>query len=219
MFFDDNLREDRSILKAVRLEVSALDSSPLPIDLDFIKDHCSIDSTDFDTLVETYLYASILWAEGFMHRTIYSRSHVWVLKEFPYLANSEIQLPRGKTQSVESIVYSLNGSTITLTGPSSSPAGTGYQEDLTGDHGGVLLPTRTECWPSTDYDVPAPVKINFTAGWATASVPQQITQAVLFSIDDMFELRGAQDVANKGANLQLRESLLLPFKLNRFYNA
>ena len=38
-----------------------------------------------------------------------------------------------------------------------SPAGTGYQEDIRGDDGGVLLPIAGEAWPSVDCDAVAPV--------------------------------------------------------------
>ena len=201
----------------IRLSVSALDSSPLPIDLALIKTHCAIDTTDFDTLLTTYLLAAIAWAEGTTHRTIFSRAHIWTLRQFPYCDYyQEIPLPRGKTQSVESIQYVVNGQTLTLTGSSSSPVATGYQEDLRGDDGGTLRPAFGSTWPSVDYDAPAPVTINFTAGWLSNEVPSDVVHALLFAVSDAFETRSTADMS-QGRNFDVREALISPYRLSRLY--
>ncbi len=217
MSYREDFSGRKSVLRAERLEVAALTMSPLPIDLSVIKSHCSIDGNDFDTLLETYLFAAINWAEGYTCRSIFSRTHTWVLKEFPIWDNQEIRLPRGKTQSVQNIQYVNGGSTTTITGPTSDTPGTSYQEDLTGDNGGVVMPPQGNNWPSIDYDVPAPVKINFTAGWLSSEVPDQVIHSILFAIDDMFEMRGAKDVQNAGSNLNARMALISPYRLHRFY--
>lgn len=207
-----------SLLNPLRLDVSALDSSPLPLDLELVKEHLAVDGDDNDALIQTFIRASILWAEGQMHRTIYARSHSWVLRDFPRDCYGEIRLPRGKTQSVESIVYSVNGSPVTLTGPSSgSPAGTDYQEDLRGDDGGVLMPARGSTWPSPDLDAVSPVVINFTAGYLAAEVPDEIIHGLLFSCSDAFELRGSGDMTMFGRNFETRQLLISPYRLKRFY--
>jgi uncharacterized phiE125 gp8 family phage protein len=207
-----------TLLNPLRLEVSALDASPFPLDLAAVKQHLAVDDTDSDELIQIYMQAAIRWAEGSMRRTIYARPHLWVLREFPQDRYSEIRLPRGKTQSVASIAYSSGGSLVTLTGPSSgSPAGTGYQEDLTGDDGGVLMPPRGQGWPQADSDVPAPVIINFTAGYLTAEVPEDIIHGILFAVSDAFELRGTGDFTVFGRNFETREILISPYRLKRFY--
>jgi len=203
-------------LHPLRLEVAPVDASPLPVNLDLIKQHSAIDSSDFDTLMETYLLAAIAWAEGAMHRTIFARSHTWVLRGFPCDVRQEIRLPRGKTQSVESIEYVHNGATVALTGPSSSPAGTDYQEDLTGDDGGVVMPNDGAVWPAYEIEVPAPVTIKFTAGWQPAQVPSEIIHALLFAVNDAFEMRGAADM-NAGPGFQARNALISAYRLTRFY--
>ena len=195
------------MLCPIRLQVNALTMSPLPIDLALIKTHCKIDGTDLDDNIEVYLKAAIEWAEGEMHRSIFSRSHTWVLRDFPIDGRMEIRLPRGKTQSIESIVYQSNGSPVTLTGPSSgSPAGTSWQEDLRGDDGAILLPPRGSNWPSVDYDAPAPVAINFTAGWLAAEVPAEIIHAILFSISDAIDISGTADLMLGDAVQMLRDA-------------
>lgn len=201
----------------IRLDVSALTSSPLPLSLTLVKQHVAEDSTDNDDLLENYIQAAILWAEGSMRRTIYSRSHVWVLKDFPRGPDQTIRLPRGKTQSIESVAFSSGGSISTLTGPSSgSPAGTDYQEDLRGDDGAIILPTRGAAWPSADSDVPAPVVITFTAGWLASEIPQDIIHGLLFSVSDAFDVRGMADMT-QGKNFDTREALISPYRLHRWY--
>jgi uncharacterized phiE125 gp8 family phage protein len=202
----------------LRLDISALDASPLPLDLALVKEHLAVDDDDSDTLIETLTVAAILWAEGATRRTIYAREHVWTLQDFPRDVRREIRLPRGKTQSVASIAYVAGGAVTTLTGPSSgSPAGTGWQEALGGDDGGVLMPVQGASWPSVDADAVAPVTITFTAGWLAGEVPQDLLHGLLFSVSDGFELRGSGDLAVGGSHFALRELLVSPYRLKRWY--
>jgi hypothetical protein len=203
-------------LKPIRLDADPLTlGSPLPIDLDLIREHCAVDGSEFDTLLTAYLGAAITWAEGQMHRTIFPRPHRWVLREFPL---GEIRLPRGQTISVESIEYYADGSPVTITGPSSgSPAGTGWREDLRSKSGGVLAPVHNGEWPTADTEAPAPVTINFTAGYPTGEVPQDITHALLFAVSDMFDTRGSADLTVFGKNMSTRMALISPYKLVRWY--
>jgi hypothetical protein len=211
------------MLCPLRLNVNALTMSPLPVDLTLIKTHCTVDGTDLDDNIEIYLKAAIDWAEGSMKRTIFSRSHQWVLKDFPHCDRQEIRLPRGRTSSVESIVYWNGGQSYTLTGPSSgSPAGDDFQEALQGNDGAILMPVRGGDWPSVDWDVPSPVTINFTAGWASADVPGEIIHALLFSISDAIDLRGTADftpqsLLDGGPRFNVRETLISGWNLSRWY--
>jgi uncharacterized phiE125 gp8 family phage protein len=200
-----------------RLDIATLDSSPLPLDLTLVKAHLAVDGDDSDALIEAYIMAAIHWAEGATRRSIYSRTHTWVLRDFPRDGCQEIRLPRGKTQSIESVAYSDGGTVTTLTGPSGSPAGTGWQEDLRGDDGAVLMPARGSSWPAVDYDVPSPVAITFTAGWLAAEVPQDVIHAMLFACSDAFDTRGSADLTTFGPNLNTREALISPYRLHRWY--
>jgi hypothetical protein len=192
--------------------------SPLPIDLTLIKTHCAVDGATLDDNLEVYLQMAIEWAEGWTKRSVFSRAHKWVLKDFNRDCRQEIRLPRGKTQSVESIEYYSGGTLLTLTGPSSgSPAGTDFQEDLRGDDGAILMPPYGGDWPSVDWDHPAPVTINFTAGWASAEVPRQIIHAILFAISDAVDIRGSKDLATAGSRHDAREALVSGWQLSRWY--
>lgn len=206
-------------LSPLRLEVSALETSPFPLDLALVKQHVAVDGTDTDELLELYARAAILWAEGAMHRTIYRRPHRWVLADFPRDRCQEIRLPRGRTASVESIVYDAGaGSFVTLTGPSSgSPAGTAYQEDLQDEDGGVIRPLTGASWPSVELYGVKPVVINFTAGYTAGAVPADIIHAMLFAISDAFDTRGSADLTVFGKNFETRNLLLSGYNLTRFY--
>lgn len=207
-----------TILKPRGLQISSLiATSPLQMSLDLIKDHCAIDGTDLDDLLERYLFAAIRWAENATHRTLYARSHVWTLEDFPQ-PDCPIRLPRGKCMSVDAITYfDADGAEQALAGPSSSPAGTGWLEDLTNEDGGIVTPAFGEVWPAVASKVPAPVQIEFTAGYAADAVPDDLQHAVLFAVSDMLDTRGSADLTTFGANLTTRQMLVSSYCLHRWY--
>lgn len=206
------------MLSPVRLDIDPVQGSPFPLDLAIIKQHCNVGGTEFDDLLEAYTLAAVDWAESYMNRTIFSRSHSWILRDFPQTSLQMMRLPRGKTRSVESIAYVAAGQTVTLTGPSSgSPAGDDWQEDLGGNFGAVLMPPKGTSWPSVDYDTPAPVTVTFTAGWDAADIPKEILHGIWFAVSDAFDLRGTSDLSDAGVNLMRRQNLLSGYRLLRFY--
>lgn len=185
-----------------------------------IKTHAAVDGTDLDSIIsDVYLPDAILWAEGQMHRTIISRGHRWVLKDFPRDARQEIRLPRGNTTAVESIVYHNNGSTTTLTGPTSSgsPAGTDWREDLRGDEGAVLMPPRGENWPNVDDDHPSPVVITFTAGWSVSAIPAPLIRALGHKVADYIGIRNTEGVPVERNRLVYAEAIVSDWSLHRWY--
>lgn len=212
------------MLSPVRLDVDALSTAwPWPISKDLVEQHLRLDASDQDDLLKSFVLAAAEWAEGDTHRTIFKRDVRWVLREFPYDGRMEIQLPRGKTNSVASIQYSVNGSMVTMRGPSSgSPTGTDFQEDLRGDGGAILMPARGGSWPSADCDVPAPVVITFSAGWVPAEVPMDIVHAMLFAVSDAFDIRSTSDfdastLSATGPRFAVRSALISPYRMSRVY--
>jgi uncharacterized phiE125 gp8 family phage protein len=199
----------------LRLEVAAINASPFPISLALIKQHCAVDGSDSDTLLMSHALAAIKWAEGVAHRTFVRRSHRWVVNRFP-AGCLPLYLPRGKTQSVESVSFVQNGATVTLKGPSSAPAGADFQEDLHGDDGGALMPLRGQAWPCVDRDAISPVVINFTAGYGLGQIPEDALHAMLFATSDAYDTRGSADLTVFGRNFTTRELLISGFALERF---
>lgn len=213
------------MLCPLRLIAEEVESgSPAIIDTAMLKTHCRIDTDDDDSLVDIYLQAAVRWAENSTHRAIIQRAHAWVLRDFGDDPRQEIRLPCGRTTSVESVTYSLDGETVTLRGPSSdvSPAGSDYQEDLRGDSGGVLMPPRGSSWPTPDNNVPAPVAIHFTAGYPGDDLPADLKHALMFFVADCYDLRGTPDfnpamLGSSGVRFEAREALISPWRLQRIY--
>lgn len=218
------------------LDIDPLPAS-LPFDSNLIKLHCHLNEEQtggpFDAmLLDSYLRSAILWAEGQMHRTIVARAHRWTIQQFPYGVFGShgidsiragyydpyrIRLPRGKCQSVSSIQYFSNYQLVTLTGPSASPPGSDFRQDLTDEDGGTLMPAAQNSWPVADLDAPAPVKISFTAGYSTFStIPADISTALFFYISDCYEVRGTTDI-NSASYADVRMNKLSPYILNRWY--
>jgi hypothetical protein len=201
------------------------------LDQTTLRAHLAIDGSALDALLVVYEQAAIDWAEDYMKRSIMAREHLWVLSDFPRLhyrsyGRAPMQLPRGKTIRINSIDYFNAGVERHLYGPSTSgsPPSEDYQENLSSESGGFIMPARGRDWPSVDCDVISPVTVNFRAGWETADeVPAAIKHAVMFAIDDMLESRGTQDLAALGAiaangkTSQFRESLLGYYRLIKVY--
>lgn len=214
------------MLCPLRLDIEAIDPGDAlaAVSPDLIKQHAVIEDATEDDLITAYLLSAIEWAESETKRTIIRRSHTWVLKDFGSAYDRAIRLPRGRVASVESVDYSVSGAYVTLYGPTSdvSPVGDDYQEDLWSDAGGVLMPPRGIDWPSVDMDVPAPVVIRFTAGYAADAIPPQIKHALLFYVLDCYDLRGSRDidassVAMTGQRTTAREALISAWRLPRIY--
>ncbi len=203
------------------MEWDDLDDLPAQLGLDLVRAHCHLDTfsppaTLDDTLLTLYINAAVRWFEGETQRSMIARPHRWSLDEFPYRSDARLYLPRGKTQSVERVTYSSGHQLFTMSGPSASPAGSDFQQDLRGNAGGFLMPRVGASWPSVDSDVPTPVLIEFTPGWADGSVPDDVIQACLFYVADCVELRGTGDLAplaRAGANLRMRELLISGYAL------
>ena len=204
-------------LHPLRLDIDPVATSPLPVSMALIKQHCAVDFDNQDDLLQTYLFAAITAFENTTHRTLFLREHRWILKGFPYASMGNlyqhIWLPRGKTVSVDSVEYVSNGETITL---ASSPTGTDWQEDLRGDDGGLLMPPQGESWPTADMDVVAPVTITFTAGYDADALPSDILNALLWFIRTSYD-DGRTDPQKQEANLQVFETLVSGYRLTRFY--
>lgn len=179
-----------------------------------LKTQLRIDHTEFDELIETvHLPGAVKWAEREMRRSILSKTHRWVLSDFPRGMDESIRLPRGRTQSVASIQYMSSNTTTTLTGPSSgSPEGTDYREDLRSDAGGRLYPTYTGTWPAVDYRAPTPVLITFSAGWTATQVPGDVKMAICMYVADALEITGAADVTAQ-TDLSVKERLLTGWRI------
>jgi len=176
------------------------------------------DNAADDTLITALIAGARSWCETFTRRALVTQTLELVLDGFPPCAianpRRQIVLPRGRATAVDWISYvDADGVTQTLTGPTSSPAGTGYQEDLTDDYGGILVPAYGTDWPAT-RDVVGAVRVRFRAGYGAASaIPAQLLDAMRYHAATMYEARGEQDTK---AWTGVAEALARPYQIGWF---
>lgn len=180
-------------MNSITLDIDAPPS--FPVDFDVLKADLRIGGSELDfALREQYIPAAVSWCEGIMRRSLIKREHRWVISDFPRGAEQTLWLPRGVVQSVTKIDYRQNGSTLTLTGPTSpvtSPVSpVEYQEHLAG-HAGRVAPLRGETWPSADLDDLTPVTVTYQAGWPTfETVPADIRRVITAHVYESLENNG-----------------------------
>lgn len=197
-------------------------SSPLvlPVSLADAKTYLRIDHSDEDSLITSLIIAAADWLEAYTHRGLLTQQWQMDLYRFPWFETNNprarIYLPFGKCQSVDYVAYTdTAGATQTLAGPTQSPVGTGYQENLTGDSGGYIEPAYGDDWPDVREDTPGGVVIKFTVGYGAtgASVPPALLQALKFRLADFYESRGQQDL--RGQWQHVAEMLAAPYQIIR----
>ncbi len=187
------------------------------LDLDTLKADLRIsgDALD-DVLTCQYIPAAQAWAERETGRSLISRTIDWIVSDFPGRAdNWTFILPGGKVTAIASIDYSINGSIVTLTGPSAgSPGGTDYAEDISGPVARIM-PNRGESWPTVDNDVPQPVKVTYTAGWPNAdAIPADLRRALTAYVYGAMELDGLL-VIRPGFDADFADKLLSGYRSAR----
>lgn len=198
------------------LTISYDAATSLALDLETLKTDLRISGDSLDAvLTDQYIPAALSWAEATCKRSLLSRAHRWVLSAFPSSIDQTLFLPRGVVSAVASIKYSSGGSIVTLTGASSgSPAGTDYQEDLSG-HIARVYPAWGASWPAVDIGVPQPVLVTYTAGWATEKlIPGDIKRALTAYVYGALELDGLLQI-RPGYDIDHAEKLISAWRIVR----
>lgn len=182
-----------------------------PVTLDEVRGWLNIDSSHIDANLARAVLAARLWCENYCSRRFVTQTWEMALDAF----TSEIEIPIHPVQAVDSIVYiDSDGAEQTLTGPSTSPAGTDWQESL-GSVEARIMPPWNGSWPSTRgvYDA---VRIRFTVGYGgPEDVPHPICQAIAMLAGHAIENTEAT------APVEIREvpfgvrSLLTPYMVPR----
>ena len=186
-----------------------------PVTLAEAKDYLRLEATspaDPGTGLSAMITAATEWAEGITRRAFIQQTWALTLDAFPIGA---IRTPLGRLLAVRNIKYlEPAGTTITLTGPGSSPPGSAYREALGSDQAGLILPSWNTAWPETRDDEPEAVIVSFDAGYgpAASDVPGAIKQAILYRLADLYEHRGSQD----GAWTGIASQALLPYAVREF---
>jgi uncharacterized phiE125 gp8 family phage protein len=163
--------------------------------LAFLRVEAESPATASQALIESQIAAATAWAEGFTRRAFIHQTWKITLPAFP-AGSDALELPLGKAASIQRIEYiTPAGATMTMTGPSSSPAGAGFREYLASPQGSMLLPARGATWPATIDDEPAAVTVTFVAGYGAgpSTVPEPIRHAILYRLADLYDNRGSGD--------------------------
>jgi len=186
-----------------------------PVTLAEAKLHLRVDHDEEDDMIRQYVKSARAAIEEYTRRAVITQTWQLTLPDFPQVYPFEIVLPLGRVSSVTSIAYTdSDGNPQTLTGPSSgSPAGTGYQEDLSSDEQARLRPPVAGEWPSVQDEAIQPVTVTFVAGYGadTKDVPDSLRTAVLYQLTDLYEFRGAIDGIIGNAR-----KLASPYRLTKF---
>lgn len=184
----------------------------LPVTVDNVKSQLRLTHHDDDEMLQKIIIpAAVNWAETFMDRAILTQTWELTLDEFPPW---EIKLPKGILQSVIQIQYiDQNGNTQTLTGPTTSPAGTDYQELTTRDYGGRVKPQANGSWPGTKSHTYDAVTIRMTVGYDQVNVPPEIMQGILYRAADYYEIGNTLDIGPRTDAFGVAKKLLGPFTI------
>lgn len=144
------------------------------------KAHLRVDFTDDDTLIDRLIKAARGRAEVFTRRAFITQTWDMDLDRFP---GWQIEIPKAPLQSVTQIDY-LDSDGVSQTLLSSL-----YRVDARSKPGRIT-PVFGEVWPVTRSTTNA-VTIRFVAGYGNAGsdVPEDIIQAILLMVGDLYEHR------------------------------
>lgn len=174
------------------------------------KEQLALAGSSQDAHLTRLIAAARTWAETRTKRAIIRQRWRVTLDDFPPGAQ-ELRLPKGLCLSVVSVAYrDTSGAWITLSGPSASPVGTGYEEDLDGHTAGILRPVFEDEWPDT-ASVNGAVRIEAWFGYGTAAddVPGDLRQAILYRLADLYDNRSETD----GKWAGVADVMLTPYAL------
>ncbi len=187
-----------------------------PVDLDSVKQHLRVDTTDDDILIQTYIKAARLHAEAFSNRAYCTKTIEYYLDAFP--SEDHIDIPLPPLVSISSIKYYDTANTDYLFPLAPAAASTVYYVDTYSEPGRVVLVYGGQ-WPSTTLRPANGVLITYVAGYGLAQVvPQNVKMAMLLLIGDYYENREVGNAAqatpftNQGT-LQAFYNLLWPERI------
>jgi uncharacterized phiE125 gp8 family phage protein len=151
-----------------------------PVSLEEMKAHLRVDYDDENDLIENYIAAArrkleLRCARAFVEQT-------WEL-QLPSFADA-IQIPKPPTMDIVRVA-AITSTGVEVTVPESS-----YALARGGDAGNSIL-----IWngapPTGLARRPDAVRIQFTAGWSVADVPDDLKQATMFLAAHLYENRAS----------------------------
>ena len=146
---------------------------------------CPTTNTTADPELTAILKTSREWIERYCNRSLINATFDYYLDEFPE-DNSPIVIPKGKLQSVTSLVY------VDEDGVNSTWAAANYNVLSKDRQFGIIEPAYDVTYPDTRTQKNA-VTIRCVIGYgsAAANVPYQVKQAVKILCSELYENREA----------------------------
>jgi uncharacterized phiE125 gp8 family phage protein len=171
-----------------------LPRAEMPITLAQARQHCRVDHSDEDAIIQVYMEAAVDHIEGNRGALGYALvNQNWELTydDFPC---EGLEVPLGPLVSVTSIEYANPTGVMTLWDSGN------YQVDASRE--GWIVPV--DGWPATRETMNA-VKIVFVAGHgpAAADVPADIKMALLHLVGHWYENREAVNITNLSFEIPL----------------
>lgn len=158
-----------------------------------------------DTLITAQIVAAREYAEEHCSRALIEQTWELYLDAFP---DEEIVLPRPPLLSVTTVLY------LDTAGVQQTLAPADYKVDAISEPAEIVA-AYGKSWPATRAERNA-VVVTYKAGYGTtaAAVPQQIRQAILLLIGEMYERREEAIVgASINQNVLSAKSLLNSYRI------
>ena len=158
-----------------------------PVSLSEAKSHCRVDIDDDDILIQSYIKAARIYAEGVQNRAFVTRTYELWLDGFPRSPyHTGIQIPMPPLVSVTSLdIYDIASTKTTDT------TLTNYVIDTKSEPGRISLGYNL-IWPTTILRPINGICVTFVAGYGVAEVvPQTVKQAILLLVSHWYEHREA----------------------------
>lgn len=139
--------------------------------------------SDEDTLLTSLITTARIEAERYLNRAIITQTWYFYFDDFP--AGDRMRLGKGSLQSVTSVKYTDTDATV-------NTFSTDYWEARTNAVPGEIVLKYGQSWPSTTLKTVDPIVVEAVVGYGatTASVPENVRQAILIHINDLYEHRG-----------------------------
>ena len=176
-----------------------------PVTTSEAKTHLRIDSSDEDTLIDTYITTARQLIERELGQTLATATHILYLDEFPS-SNKEIILPRPPLQSITSIQY-YDSDDVLQTWSSAE-----YQ--LSVSYPSRIKPEYGYYYPATRSDKMDSVIITYVAGYMT--VPEWAKLLIKAFVGYWYENREA---FQPNVKLEELEGIRYLLDNNRVYEA
>ena len=193
---------------------TALKTAPTlyPISMKEVKDHLRIilGNTDEDDYLKRLIKSGVNYAQLFLRRRLITQTWYYYPDDFP--AGDVIVIPYGQLQSMTSLKYSdTDGTESTMTASE-------YIVDIKQDPGRIVL-AYGESWPTDTLYPSNPITIEYVCGYGltSADVPEEIKQAILLFISDLYENREAVFIG-QGFTLTKTgaiDQLLWPYRIHK----